>query len=406
MREKIIDNIKNLSLFLFSICLFILSAEIGLRRIDFPKEPNSGWRWSNSPYKSEANIADMRVNELGLRGRSISYKDSDFVIVLLGDSYTEAGTHSFEDMPEQILEKLLREEYHHDNIRVFSVASAGWGQDQQFIWLINYFTRFRADLVLMWLTPINDYWENGNIDRSITQKAGPLKPTFAMSGNGLHLAYPQSHMKIRLLTEQAIARIQYGREGGLEQLYTSRWLRSLPESKLSPVSPATCPQTEVDQFDFVSAYEKGAPLTVITDEDLAEGRSHFSHFLSPRSPRETYQINLTHRLINETKSFAETHGASFRAFYPKASDLDKALALVKCVKEKASGNYYKSDFSDLTSDISNSDLRDALLPVTLHSARPTLISSRDWHLNREGNLLAMDALAQQLIDHNLLDRHR
>jgi hypothetical protein len=404
LRGKFIEGLKALSVVFLSVCLFLFIAEVCLRGVDFPPEPVFGWKWRNSPYKSEANLLDTRVNELELRGRPINYEKDDFVIVLLGDSYTEAGSQPFEDMPEQILERLLRDKYHYEHVRVFSVASAGWGQDQQLIWLLNYFSRFRADLVLMWLTPINDYWENGNVDRSVTPIAGPLKPTFKPSANDLELAYPRSHTKIRLLLERAIARVQYGREAGIEQFYTNRWLESLPASNLSPVSSSTCPETEVDQYQLVSALQKGQTLTAVTDENLSEGRSHFSHFLYPHSLREAYQIEITHRLIERAKSFSEARGASFRAFYPKASDIDKALGLVKCVREKATGNYYASDFSDVTADLSSGALRESLLPIDIGSDEPTVISARDWHLNRAGNLLAMDGVARQLIHKNLLYR--
>lgn len=377
--------------------------EVGLRLLNIPDAPVFGWQWDRSPYKSEENMGEARVNQLGLRGRPIEYKADDFVILLVGDSYTEAGAQAFEDMPEQILEGLLRRKYGFDHVRVFSVASAGWGQDQELIGLMNYFARFRADLVLMWLTPINDYWENGNVDRSVAAKSGPLKPTFKINKNNLELAYPRQQSKIGLLIERAFARLKYGKENGLAQLYTEGWLKTLPEPKLEPTSKTSCPPTEVEQLEIVSAYQKGERnITAITNEDLTQARSHFSHFLVPASARENYQLSLTHMLMKEARKLAESHGASFRAFYPKGSDIDVALSAVKCVKDESTGKYFSSDFSNLVADIEKSDLGGVLLTPDVRSKNPTVISSRDWHLNHDGNLLAMDGLIQKLRDQNLL----
>lgn len=165
-----------------AIALSSAAIEIGLRLMDYPPTPKIGWKWDRSPYKSLANLSDTKVNQLGLRGRSIIDGKDKFVVVLVGDSYLEAGAQPFEDMPEQIFERELIERWGVLNARVSTVAAAGWSQDQQLLALESYFHRFRADLVLMWLTPFNDYWENTFVDRSVGPIAGPLKPTFRPRG--------------------------------------------------------------------------------------------------------------------------------------------------------------------------------------------------------------------------------
>jgi hypothetical protein len=399
------ELLKQLGIVVVVTLLSLAVLEFGLRTADIPPEPEFGWKWDRSPYKSAANSGDGRVNELGLRGRPIAYDPNDFVILLVGDSYVEAGMQVYEDMPEQILESLLRNKYGFDHVRVFSVASAGWGQDQELLWLGYYFSRFRANLVLMWLTPINDYWENSNVDRNISRKAGPLKPTFQLAkDNNLELAYPrQSRFKLRLLVERALARLRYRGEAGPEQLYTDQWLQKLPPSNITPVSRLLCPSTEVEQAEVVASFRNGAPqITAVTTEDVADGRSHFSHFLVPTSMRERYQIEITHRLIEATARLSQERGAAFRAFFPQGSDIDKALAAVKCVKDGAAGNYYATDFSDAISDLRSSPLQKLLLTVDISSRTPNVISNTDWHLNRDGNFWAMDAVAQQLLAGNLL----
>jgi hypothetical protein len=406
VRDNLSKLLSGFIIIIVTIASCLICVEFGLRWANIPPEPEFGWKWSSSPYKSDANNQDTRVNELGLRGRPIAYHEHDPVIVLLGDSYIEAGAQNYDDMPEQILENLLRKKYGLQNARVFSLASAGWGQDQELLSLWAYFSRFRADLVLMWLTPINDYWENGNVDRSPLSKAGPLKPTFRLTNNDdLRLEYPRkSPFKIRLLIEKAIANLRYG-SGGLEQSYMQQWLEKLPPSILTPVPPSFCPSTEVEQLDVVASFQRGdGRVTAVTTEDLDQARSHFSHFLVPISMRERYQIKITHRLIEESAKFALAHGAKFRAFYPKGSDIDRALGLVKCVKDKIARNYYLTDFSDLVFDLKESHLKELLLEIDITSKTSNGISSRDWHLNRDGNLMAMDALAQQLLANGLLQQ--
>ncbi|MFZ3181681.1 MAG: hypothetical protein WA156_16070 [Methylocystis silviterrae] len=405
MRANLITFFSGLCIVVVATFASIIGAEFCLRVTNIPPEPQFGWKWSSSPYKSDANIRDVRVNDLGLRGRPIAYDEHDFVIVLVGDSYIEAGAQPYADMPEQILENLLTNKYGFKRVRVFSVASAGWGQDQELLSLGAYFSRFRADLVLMWLTPINDYWENGNVDRNVHSGAGPLKPTFQLINHSeLRLEYPQKfQFKIRLLLEKTIASLRGG-AGGLEQFYVQQWLDKLPPSNITPAPPAFCPSTDVDQLDVVASFQRGGGrVTAVTTEDLDHARSHFSHFLVPISMRERYQINITHRLIEETTKLAVAHGATFRAFYPRGSDIDRALSLVKCVKDQT-GNYYLTDFSDLVFDLRESNLKEMLLDIDITSRTPNCISSRDWHLNRDGNVMAMDALAQQLLANGLLQQ--
>ncbi|MFZ3180904.1 MAG: hypothetical protein WA156_12015 [Methylocystis silviterrae] len=409
--SKILVNfgvvIKNgLAVILVATALSLAAAEIVLLAADYPAEIAIGWKWDRSPSRSEANLRDSRVNHLGLRGRPISYGPNDFVVVLVGDSQVEAGAIPYEDMPEQILEKLLHEKYGFGRAKVFSVASAGWGQDQELLSLGEYFSQFRADLVLMWFTPINDFWENGNIDRSFRRRAGPLKPTFELNKSGnLELAYPRGlNFKLGLLVDNALAHLKYGDEGGLEQFYTDIWLAKLPPSNLSPTVSSFCPQGLTEQRQIVGSFQRGEPgITAETDEDIGNGRSNFSPFIVPLSLRENYQIRLTRRLIDAMEQLSIAHGAAFRTFFPRRSDTDSSLGSVKCVKDKTSGEYYKTDFTNLTPFYEVKPPHNALLVFDISSNPHTVVSTADTHLNGRGNLLAMDALAKELFSRNILD---
>jgi hypothetical protein len=136
-----------------------------------------GWRWRESGWRTWLIETGVRgayfwdadeANQLGFRGQKISYEDGDFVTLLIGDSQVEAAASRLEEMPEAILQRLLQR------------------KDQQLLALREYFDTFRANLVLLWHTPSNDYWENTFPDRSvglIKDGAGHLKPTFLLQGN-------------------------------------------------------------------------------------------------------------------------------------------------------------------------------------------------------------------------------
>jgi hypothetical protein len=98
----------------------------------------------------------------------------------VGDSQVEAAAASFEELPETILERYLKT-ITQQKVRVFSIGASGWSQDQQLLALREYFQQFRANLAVLWHTPINDFWENAFPDRlpaPAEKGAGRLKPTF------------------------------------------------------------------------------------------------------------------------------------------------------------------------------------------------------------------------------------
>jgi hypothetical protein len=395
-RRRIFVSIEVFAILIVSAGL----CEIALHVLNLPPAPTVGWKWETSPYKSDLYASKSDVNQLGLRGRPINYAKDDFVVVLVGDSYVEAGFQPKERMPERVLEEIFKTKYRRDDIKVFSVASAGWGQDQEVLALSAYLAEFRADLVLTWLTPINDYWENGNIDRSVTKVAGPIKPTFDLRTGDIET--PSFRSKLWLLLETLSARLHFGQGGTIEQLYLDDWLNHTPRSSLAPTSASSCPATEVGQLDVVGSSQP--EITALTAEDVANGRSHFSHFIRPLGARELYQIDITHRLIRKARDVAKRSGAQFKVLNTFDGELDKALKRVSCVRDATSGDLYKTDFSDMAFDFKDDAFRDVLLRVNISTDKPTLVSSRDWHLNHEGNLVAMNALADRLMSDGLLKR--
>jgi len=130
--------------------LSITIAEFFLQFIDKPSPVISGWLNQKSR---------LETNQLGFRGKKITYTDNDYVIVLLGDSQVAAAACSFYWMPESRLEHYLNTKLN-KNIKVFSVGAGGYGQDQQLLMLKKYYITYRADMVVLWQTPSNDIWNN------------------------------------------------------------------------------------------------------------------------------------------------------------------------------------------------------------------------------------------------------
>lgn len=105
------------------------------------------------------------------------------MIILLGDSQAEAKfCCAYKWMPERRLEHYLNS-HHNKKVKVFTLAAAGYGQDQQLLVLKEYFQRYRANLVVLWQTPQNDVWNN--MFPTHWPKNGTPKPTFVLKNGEL-----------------------------------------------------------------------------------------------------------------------------------------------------------------------------------------------------------------------------
>ena len=387
-------NWKNAALATLSALVMLALAEVALRIVGLPQVKLDGWRWDESPYRSPANATDVQVNQLGLRGADIRYGKDDFVVVLLGDSQVEAGTQSAGKMPEVLLREALEQRMGAGKVKVFSVAAAGWGTDQQLLWLNQYFRQYRANLVVTWLTPVNDYWENTFIDRSVTPQAGRIKPTFRTAGSGeLERVQPGSRWQLRNLVALAAGRAMHGKGYTLEQRYLDAWQASLPSPDLAPAAAGACPAEEIDQSVLIGSYMGGIrAYTLVTEEDLPHGRSHFSVFTTEPSARDRYAIDITHRLLAATTQSAKAHGAQHLLFHAYRHDLDGAFREIRCVKTP-DGRRFAFDGSDWMRHLKASPLAPQLVTAQIAAAHALSSGPNDWHLNEEGNRKAMEALA-------------
>lgn len=381
-----------------SILVVLVAAEALLRVAADRLLPAWGWSWSESPYRGFP--VEGQVGEFGLRGRPVDIREGDFVVVLVGDSYVEAGAQPLEDMPERLFEEMLRSRYGIASARVFSVASAGWGQDQQLLALRAWLARHRADVVIDWLTPVNDFWENTFVERSVTPQPGRLKPTYSLDAQGGLHGPRTRHSEVLLL--DLLRRARAALRGGdaaqsLAAAEMHRWNARLPSARRPPAGPGECPAREVPQEDMIAAVRAGAQaLTILSPEDVSGARTHFAPWGVPPSPRESYQVALTRALLERMATLSREHGARFAAFYPRGSDIDRALGHVRCVREQASGHLYRVDLRDPLAPLNDPDPGFPVLAPALASGEATTLSSGDWHLNRHGNLLALRGLAGAL----------
>jgi hypothetical protein len=389
-----------------------------------------GWRWRESGWRKWLIETGVRgtsfwsadeSNQLGFRGRKIDYQDGDFVILLVGDSQVEAAASRLEEMPEAILQRLLRKNSS-KNVRVFSIGTAGWSQDQQLLALREYFGTFRANLVLLWHTPSNDYWENTFPDRSVGSikgGAGHLKPTFLLQGNGdLDLfrdSVSPSDNWIDVVHSLNLGRgllyilSEFGYDLKRFQINESSlkaWLQLLPPAVgHKSIDKAQCPSEIVPQWSFSQHYDEyvGRPLTLWSTESIDESRSHLIPFLDPPSLRDIYAKRVTRALIKRIKELAEQNGATFMAFSSEIQTGEsKFFSEVKCVKSDEKLYKVNGDlFAPLRGWEHRLNFERVPIEVSQYGVAAIIVDPRydPLHFNYFGNSLVMKAVAERVRSH-------
>ena len=346
--------------------LLVLGLEVLLGLLDRARPIVSGWRAQGTAFR-------FQYNQLGFRGVPINYSTSDFVVLLVGDSQVQADACSYYWLPERRLE-------HHLSsirpVRVFSLAADGWGQDQQLLALREYFQMFRADLVIVWQTPGSDLWNNTfpTADRS------QLKPTYWLENGALR--GPTSHIgeeissRSRLFTFYQRNLVSWDRQ----------WERYLPP----PYVPI---------HDYVGPVKttwqslKEQKLGNISWDDMATEKSHQTIYLTPRSPRTDYSVDLTHRLLEEMSKETQAHGGSFMTFWVNTPDSEVDIGENEEAVFVLDGRYYRVSDRQRRATIAetNAGLESYMLraPTGDWRASPT-----DGHLNEHAVDEVMNELAE------------
>lgn len=359
-------------LIVISVSIALALVEAALRIANYPKPIISGWKTLNS-YPSER-------HQLGFRGQPIEFQDDDFVIVLLGDSQVEAKACAYGWMPERRLEYYLNSKG--KKVKVFSLGGPATGQDQQLLSLKEYYQTFRADLVILWLTPANDVWNNtfpGNDDRT-------PKPTFWLKDGQLLGPTEATGQPVRetprlKLTQLWRKLFPYSRD--------KEWAAFLP-SPYMPITSYTGP--------FKDEWQKrlDASPQYLHYENFDTDKNDRALSFKPRSPRVQYGLDLTRRLFQELANLAASHRGRFAIFRaensPTATNdngvVGDGVYILNGKFYQVSSTQYQENLDYLTQGFSS-----YVVPVTVE---PAIVGPEDAHLNEHANDQVMKDLAAEI----------
>jgi hypothetical protein len=295
-----------LLLALSTIVLSLAALEGGLRYRDWPRTVISGWR---------ASAGATPLNQFGWRGQTAQKRSvSDFVVVMTGASDVECLSCPADETLDVMLENALRS--YNPKARVVTLGAAGYGQDQEFLALQDFFSRSHADLVINWASPEYDVPAN-----TFRMAQGPddsmtPKPTFAWIGNEIR-----------------------GPTGGLGSLIyrtkisTLLWPLFLNlDRNWTIVLPPADPGTQVPAA--------GMAMRLGIDTNLEQQRSNWSIWLKPRPARVAYGIALTKGLFRHIRELATLNGARFAVLLtPSAAD----AAITGPVALEHDGHWFVAD---------------------------------------------------------------
>lgn len=387
---------KDVAAVVISTLLALVVFELILEHVARVKPIPSGWGWSGSPRRILSKSAgDSEANAFGYRGQPIRYEKDDYVVVLIGDSQVEAASEPVENMPERLLETELASRMGR-KVKVFSLGASGWGQDQQLQALERYLQSYRADLVVAWATPGNDFWEVTFADRSPLLMAGPIKPTYRIEDGRLAGPfYPKDFYYGGFAVTQLLGEL-YGKtqHKSLGQVISDEWKTRLPIRPRSP-TPACMEYPKLDQKALLTeAGEKAEPgkkYRVESAEDLLESKTHYAPYLLPRTEMDDYQDRLMSLLYARIGEVAASHGAPLKVFYivKKLPGFD-----IACIGSEQSG-YFAVD-RNFGVAMSKAVPAERLIDIQVPGGKEINVSDADMHLSTIGNQRAMSALADAL----------
>jgi hypothetical protein len=384
----------NSSLALASSALTLTAIEVALRLLDKPAwdtELRAGWKSTG---------ADGYFNELGYRGKAIHYTDRDIVIVLLGDSQVQSTGCPPGWMPEQFLENYLGQ--FDARYKVFTLGSRGYGNDQEYLALKQYFRKYRANAVVLWQTLSNDVWNNVFPTNSLS---GTIKPTYWLDNGTLK---GPNYQLDEVISKPARTKIGVMLNRLLRQRSLDRgWERYLP----TPYQPLTHYEGSfVRDWDPYDADNKNLylkfPLSAgvainLSSENLKNEKSHFSVQLYPRSKRMQYGLDLTRKLLRSINDLASEHDSSFFIFYVLAPEDQQRLKNEEAdevIVHKRDGLFYQTSFRQTMANMAyvNEGFTTFAIPILLETWK---ISDIDRHLNCAANDQVMRVLASKIAEH-------
>jgi hypothetical protein len=293
---------KKVILFTATLLITLVLAEIAMRNYYKAHFVVSGWNKRSLPKEE--------VNHFGSRGRKVSFDSkAKKKIILLGDSQVFASTSPLDQMPEALLENSLK----HRAV-CSSIASGGWGQDQQYLNLKKFFRDYDTDLVVLWFTPYNDIWNN--MFPTHYPKNGWAKPTYWLENGVINGPTEQMHEliyatpRIRILEPIKLLiknPFIFDRDGYFTKKHfpkNEQWTKEVKnrdqvvpfENKLGDIN-----KTEKDFF--------------FKNENLINGKNHWSLWMKPKSERLKYGIILTNKLLKKIQSLCTENDSKLLVFW-------------------------------------------------------------------------------------------
>jgi hypothetical protein len=334
--------------------------------------------WKGNPVH-----AATEFNQLSYRGRKIAYEEDDFVVVLLGDSQVAGPGVSYYWMPERRLEQYLNEQLALQ-AKVFTIGAGGYGQDQELLALEEYYASgFRANAVVLWMTPQNDIFDN--IFPTHFPTNGIVKPTFwledgALRGPTYQIGedlYGSSSIMLVQLLERALLSSRILDDSDWESLY-------LP--------PAYEPLSEYEGKVIYTWQESlGGPEELSMGQDnLKSEKTRVSLYLTPRSERMQYAIDLERALFDRIEALVTEHGGRFLLFNTNApgSQIDDGIYALKGAYYQVSQAQFDRNVRDLVDGYTGFTIS---VTIELWRTSPT-----DSHLNDVSVDQVMHDLAVQI----------
>ena len=195
-------------------------------------------------------------------------------------------------------------------IKVFSLGDGGYGQDQQFLALNEFFTDYTADLVIVWETPANDVWNN--MFPTHWPKDGTPKPTFWLDENNNLNGPKDRYSNFRMI--------------GL--IKSALFMRSLDELWEQEYLPAAYEPSTNYAGDVLEDWH-GINIKL---ENIENEKTHVGLSLVPASERTKYGLRLTNQLLMVMKQVSHDHNARFMAFAVKRPDFPLPDGVYKLIR--------------------------------------------------------------------------
>jgi len=268
------------------VLLALCALEMAMRYMDRPRGVISGWR-----------ATDTRgpINPFGYRGQPTKpFRRSDFVVVLTGAAAVECVACPPDETLDVMLERALRQ--YNANVRVVTIGSSGYGQDQEYLALHQFLDSRHADLVIDWASFADDV--PANTFRLGQPRPGQLlpKPSFALRGNdsiGPTEGIGGQVYKTKLSTLFRPMFINLDRN----------WSTLLPKADPGSTSPPPSAETQSH-----------------VDANLEEQRTAWSIWLTPRPARVKYGMALTRALLRHMQDLSQLRGARFEILLTPVHD--------------------------------------------------------------------------------------